>query len=89
MPQRPGMGLSLQTLRDHKCQARLLPKKTLKHNNWRKKVKQYLSTDSALWKALGGKFQAKEVNCNQENTRNKKSQTRKLKGGTNATKTKL
>ena len=69
----------LQTLRDHRCQPRLLytarlsvtemkKEKTFHNKN---KFKQYLSTNSALQKGLEGKVQPKQSNHNQENTRDK------------------
>jgi hypothetical protein len=69
----------LQTLRDHRCQPRLLyPAKltvTIDGENKifhdKTKFKQYLSTNPALLKALEEKFQPKEVNHSHEITRNK------------------
>ena len=78
---------ALQTLRYHLCQTRLTTI-AFNHNRWRKnhcKVKQnlnkYLSTNSALQKAIEGKLQPEEVNHTQENTRNIQSLTRKSKEG--------
>jgi hypothetical protein len=69
----------LQTLREHRCQHRLLHPANFSvtiggeikifHN--KTKFKQYLPTNPALQRILKGKLQPNEGNYTQENTRNK------------------
>jgi hypothetical protein len=74
-----------QTLREHKCQPRLLyPAKLLIAINEEKifhnkvKFKQYLPTILGLQKMLERKIQTREVNYTHENTENKQSHIRKI-----------
>jgi hypothetical protein len=68
-----------QTLRDHRCQPRLLyPAKIsvtidgeIRIFHYKTKFKRYLSTNPILQRILEGKFQPNETNYIQENTRNK------------------
>jgi hypothetical protein len=68
----------MQTLRDHRCQPRLLypTKLSITIDGETKifcdktKFKQYLSTNPALQRILEGKLLYKEGNYTQENTRN-------------------
>lgn len=64
MPQKLGIGVVLQTLRDHRFQVRLqyLAKLSTTIGGG---VVQCLSTNSDLYKAREGKLQVKEVSCKQ------------------------
>jgi hypothetical protein len=66
----------MQTLREHKCQPRLLNTEKLSINKEEEKVfqdktkfKQYLSTNPALQRILEGKLQHKEGTYTKEMTR--------------------
>ena len=67
----------MQTLREHKCQPRLLYPAKLSINidgetkifQDKTKFKQYLSTNPALQRILEGKLQHKEDTCTKERTR--------------------
>lgn len=69
----------LQTLRDNRCQAKLLiPSKTINTIAVERKkicnktgIKQYLPTNPTLQKAPEGKFQSEGVKDTQKDTRNK------------------
>ena len=77
----------MQTLKEHKCQPRILyPAKlsiTIDGENKifhdKTKFKQYLSTNPALQKILEGKLQPKEENYNHKNIGNKQSKQPKSK----------
>jgi hypothetical protein len=67
----------MQTLREHKCQPRLLyPAKVSINVDGETKIlqdktkfKQYLSTNPGLQRILEGKFQYQEDSCTKESTR--------------------
>jgi hypothetical protein len=68
----------MQTLRDHRCQPRLLYPAKLSITidgetnkfHYKSKFKLYLSTNPALQRILEGKLQNKEDNYTQEKIRN-------------------
>ena len=76
----------MQTLRNHRCQPRLLyPEKHSVTVNGQSKIfhdrtrfKQYPTTNPALHKVLEGKLQQKEVNYTHQNTCNNWFQSSKL-----------
>jgi hypothetical protein len=82
----------LQTLRDHRCQPRVLnPAKLLltigREYSMTKTffLNFYLPTNPALQRALEGNLQFEEVNHIQEDTRNKLSKNNKSKLGKHPT----